>query len=185
MTTSVGGSTFIVLELAAGAGDTGFEAVAMIGEACRLISTDYSPKMVEAAQLQGHEQLLDAMRVRAIGGAIPEAVTPGVDCAVAIDLERRIQRMSEEHLTDSSYLFFASKQLGATRQAGADATPDSESTDPRHISEDVLMFLGHLHDVLATDADQANRIDQNPSRVITAMPAIPDRRLSAPSSASI
>ncbi len=42
-----------VLELAAGPGDTGFEAAATVGERGRLISTDFSPSMVEAARRRG------------------------------------------------------------------------------------------------------------------------------------
>jgi ubiquinone/menaquinone biosynthesis C-methylase UbiE len=42
-----------VLELAAGAGDTGFEAAAIVGEGGRLISTDFSPEMVEVARRRG------------------------------------------------------------------------------------------------------------------------------------
>jgi SAM-dependent methyltransferase len=42
-----------VLELAAGVGDTGFEAAAIIGERGRLISTDFSPEMVEVARRRG------------------------------------------------------------------------------------------------------------------------------------
>ena len=38
-----------VLELAAGAGDTGFEAAAVLGERGRLISTDFSPAMLDVA----------------------------------------------------------------------------------------------------------------------------------------
>ena len=44
-----------VLELAAGAGDTGFEAAAVVGERGRLISTDFSPAMVEVARRRGAE----------------------------------------------------------------------------------------------------------------------------------
>ena len=36
-----------VLELAAGVGDTGFDAAAVVGERGRLISTDFSPAMVD------------------------------------------------------------------------------------------------------------------------------------------
>jgi ubiquinone/menaquinone biosynthesis C-methylase UbiE len=39
-----------VLELAAGPGDTGFAAAAIIGERGRLISTDFSPEMVEVGR---------------------------------------------------------------------------------------------------------------------------------------
>ena len=42
-----------VLELAAGAGDTGFEAAVILGERGRLISTDFSPDMVEVARRRG------------------------------------------------------------------------------------------------------------------------------------
>ena len=44
-----------VLELAAGGGDTGLQAAAGLGEAGRLISTDFSPEMVEAARKRGAE----------------------------------------------------------------------------------------------------------------------------------
>jgi SAM-dependent methyltransferase len=44
-----------VLELAAGAGDTGFEAAAIVGERGRLISTDFSPAMVDIARRRGAE----------------------------------------------------------------------------------------------------------------------------------
>ncbi len=60
-----------VLELAAGAGDTGFEAAAIVGERGRLISTDFSPEMVEVARRRGAElelgnvdyQVMDAERI--------------------------------------------------------------------------------------------------------------------------
>lgn len=44
-----------LLELAAGAGDTGFEAAAAIGDRGRLLSTDFSPKMLDAARRRGAE----------------------------------------------------------------------------------------------------------------------------------
>jgi ubiquinone/menaquinone biosynthesis C-methylase UbiE len=60
-----------VLELAAGAGDTGFEAAAIAGERGRLISTDFSPAMVEVARRRGAElglgnvdyRVMDAERI--------------------------------------------------------------------------------------------------------------------------
>lgn len=61
----------MVLELSAGAGDTGFEAAAIVGERGRLISTDFSPDMVEVARRRGAElgvqnvdhQVIDAERI--------------------------------------------------------------------------------------------------------------------------
>ena len=60
-----------VLELAAGAGDTGFEAALLVGERGRLISTDFSPAMVDVARRRGAERglgnvdyrLMDAERI--------------------------------------------------------------------------------------------------------------------------
>ena len=45
----------IVLELAAGSGDTGFLAARLIGKTGRLISTDFSPEMVEVARRRAKE----------------------------------------------------------------------------------------------------------------------------------
>jgi len=44
-----------ILELAAGTGDTGFEVAKRLGEDGRLISTDFSPAMVEHARAVGEE----------------------------------------------------------------------------------------------------------------------------------
>jgi SAM-dependent methyltransferase len=44
-----------VLELAAGIGDTGFEAAARVGPGGRLISTDFAEGMVDAARRRGEE----------------------------------------------------------------------------------------------------------------------------------
>jgi len=44
-----------ILELAAGPGDAGFLAAPLIGEEGRLISTDFSPEMVEVARRRGEE----------------------------------------------------------------------------------------------------------------------------------
>jgi ubiquinone/menaquinone biosynthesis C-methylase UbiE len=42
-----------ILELAAGVGDTGFEAAAIVGESGRLITSDLSPAMLDAARRRG------------------------------------------------------------------------------------------------------------------------------------
>jgi SAM-dependent methyltransferase len=60
-----------VLELAAGVGDTGFEAAAIVGEGGRLITTDVSPAMLDAARRRGAElgvtnvdyRVMDAERI--------------------------------------------------------------------------------------------------------------------------
>jgi SAM-dependent methyltransferase len=60
-----------LLELAAGVGETGFEAAAIVGETGRLITTDFSPAMLEAARRRGAElgvanvdyRVMDAERI--------------------------------------------------------------------------------------------------------------------------
>src|SRR5215216_1370850 len=60
-----------VLELAAGVGDTGFEAAAQVGRSGRLISSDLSPAMLDAARRRGAElglanvdyRVIDAQRI--------------------------------------------------------------------------------------------------------------------------
>ena len=60
-----------LLELAAGVGETGFEAAAILGETGRLITTDFSPTMLEAARRRGAElgvanvdyRVMDAERI--------------------------------------------------------------------------------------------------------------------------
>jgi SAM-dependent methyltransferase len=60
-----------VLELAAGVGETGFEAAALVGEHGRLITTDLSPAMLDAARRRGAElglanveyRIMDAERI--------------------------------------------------------------------------------------------------------------------------
>jgi ubiquinone/menaquinone biosynthesis C-methylase UbiE len=45
-----------VLELAAGVGETGFDAAVLIGERGRLISTELSPAMLDAARRLGADR---------------------------------------------------------------------------------------------------------------------------------
>jgi SAM-dependent methyltransferase len=60
-----------VLELAAGVGDTGFEAAQIIGQRGRLVTSDFSPAMLDAARRRGSElgltnvdyRILDAERI--------------------------------------------------------------------------------------------------------------------------
>jgi ubiquinone/menaquinone biosynthesis C-methylase UbiE len=67
-----------VLELAAGVGETGFEAARIIGERGRLITTDFSPAMLEAARRRGAElglenveyRVMDAERIELDGASV-------------------------------------------------------------------------------------------------------------------
>jgi ubiquinone/menaquinone biosynthesis C-methylase UbiE len=67
-----------ILELAAGVGDTGFDAAEEIGERGRLISTDISPAMVAAARRRGAERgignaeyrVIDAERIELGDGSV-------------------------------------------------------------------------------------------------------------------
>jgi len=68
-----------VLELSAGAGDTGFAAAAIVGERGRLISTDFSPDMVEVARRRGAELGLQNVDYRAIDAERIEVDADSVD----------------------------------------------------------------------------------------------------------
>ncbi len=68
-----------VLELGAGPGDTGFEAAAMVGEGGRLISTDFSPEMVEVARRRGAELGLRNVEHRVIDAERIELDADSVD----------------------------------------------------------------------------------------------------------
>ena len=68
-----------VLELAAGVGDTGFEAAAILGESGRLITSDFSPAMLDAARRRGAELGLDNVDYRVIDAERIELADDSVD----------------------------------------------------------------------------------------------------------
>lgn len=72
-----------VLEVAAGVGDTGFEAASALGDDGRLISTDLSPRMLDAARRRGAELGLGNVEYRVADGAdtgLDDASVDGVLC---------------------------------------------------------------------------------------------------------
>lgn len=68
-----------VLELAGGVGDTGFQAAAAIGEGGRLISSDASPAMLDAARRRGAELGLTNVDYRVIDAERIELDADSVD----------------------------------------------------------------------------------------------------------
>jgi len=68
-----------LLELAAGAGDTGFQAAAILGPAGRLISTDFSPAMLEVAGRRSAELGLGNVDFRLMDAERVELETDSVD----------------------------------------------------------------------------------------------------------
>jgi SAM-dependent methyltransferase len=68
-----------VLELGAGPGDTGFAAAALVGEAGRLISSDFSPEMLEVARRRGAELGLENVDYRVIDAERIELDVASVD----------------------------------------------------------------------------------------------------------
>jgi SAM-dependent methyltransferase len=68
-----------VLELGAGAGETGFEAAAILREGGRLISSDFSPEMVEVARRRGTELGLSCVDYRVIDAERIELDADSVD----------------------------------------------------------------------------------------------------------
>jgi SAM-dependent methyltransferase len=94
-----------VLELAAGPGDTGFAAATLIGEDGRLISTDFSPEMVEVGRRRAAElglanvehRVLDAERIEleddAVNGVLCRfGYMLMADPAAALSETRRVLR---------------------------------------------------------------------------------------------
>lgn len=71
-----------VLELGAGTGETGFAAAAILGDNGRLISTDFSPEMVEVARRRGNELALGNVDYRVIDAERIELATDSVDGAL-------------------------------------------------------------------------------------------------------
>jgi ubiquinone/menaquinone biosynthesis C-methylase UbiE len=94
-----------VLELAAGPGSTGFAAAALVGESGRVISTDFSPAMVEVARRRAAELGLGNIEHRAMDAEsidLPDDSVDGVLCrfgymlmpdpAAALSETRRVLR---------------------------------------------------------------------------------------------
>jgi len=68
-----------VLELSAGVGDTGFEAARRVGESGRLISSDFSPDMVDVARHRGTELGLTNVEHRVIDAEHIDMESDSVD----------------------------------------------------------------------------------------------------------
>jgi SAM-dependent methyltransferase len=68
-----------ILELAAGPGDTGFAAAAIIGDEGRLISTDFSPEMVEVGRRRAAELGLTNVEHRRMDAERLELADDSVD----------------------------------------------------------------------------------------------------------
>ena len=68
-----------VLELSAGAGDTGFLAARIVGDRGRLISSDFSPEMVEVARQRGADLGLENVDYRVIDAERIELDSDSVD----------------------------------------------------------------------------------------------------------
>ena len=72
-----------VLEVAAGTGETGFAAARVVGPDGRLVSTDFSPAMVDAARRRGAELGLENVDYRVLDAErmdLPDASVDGVLC---------------------------------------------------------------------------------------------------------
>jgi SAM-dependent methyltransferase len=94
-----------VLELGAGTGETGFQAAAILGDDGRLLSTDFSPEMVEVARRRGTElgignvgyRVLDAEQIELDSGSVDGVLCQSTymlvaDPAAALAETRRVLR---------------------------------------------------------------------------------------------
>jgi SAM-dependent methyltransferase len=68
-----------ILELAAGPGDTGFSAAPFLGDEGRLITSDFSPAMVDVARRRGAELGLDNVEYRTLDAERLELEEDSVD----------------------------------------------------------------------------------------------------------
>ena len=68
-----------VLELAAGVGETGFDAATVVGEQGRVICSDFSPAMLDAARRRGAERGLENVDYRVIDAEQIQLETDSVD----------------------------------------------------------------------------------------------------------
>ena len=68
-----------VLELAAGVGETGFDTATVVGEHGRVICSDFSPAMVDAARRRGAERGLENVDYRVIDAEQIKLETDSVD----------------------------------------------------------------------------------------------------------
>jgi SAM-dependent methyltransferase len=68
-----------VLELAAGVGDTGFDAAAVVGPRGSVITSDFSPGMLDAARRRGAERGVENAEYRLIDAERIELETDSVD----------------------------------------------------------------------------------------------------------
>ena len=68
-----------VLELAAGVGETGFDTAIVVGEQGRVICSDFSPAMLEAARRRGAERSLENVDYRVIDAEQIQLETDSVD----------------------------------------------------------------------------------------------------------
>lgn len=88
-----------VLELAAGTGETGFLAARRLGERGRLVSSDFSPEMVRAAERVAHEAGVATAEFRVLDAEdldLEDATTDGVLCRYGYMLMARpLQALSE------------------------------------------------------------------------------------------
>jgi SAM-dependent methyltransferase len=94
-----------VLEIGAGTGDTGFDAAALLGDDGELLSTDFSPEMVEVARRRGTElglsnidfRVIDAERIELDAGSVDGVLCQSTymlvaDPAAALAETRRVLR---------------------------------------------------------------------------------------------
>ena len=117
-----------LLELAAGIGETGFEAAALVGGAGRLITTDLSPAMLDAARRRGAELDLANADHRATSSTLAQrTLCPFPVRGPVADLSRGAAKLGRELSVQQQ------EKPRATTAASDRHNPSTNSTRPgRH-----------------------------------------------------
>ena len=164
----------VVLELAAGPGDTGFAAAARLGDEGRLISSDFSSEMVEIARRRAAELGLENVEHRVIDAEeipLEDDSVDGVLCRFGFmlmpDPERAVAE-TRRVLRPGGRLALAVWSTGERNpwvtvagrilvELGIMAPPEPDAPNPFALGED-----GRLRDLLEGGGFRAERIEEVP-----------------------
>jgi Fe-S-cluster containining protein len=132
-----------------------------------------------------HDHLFAAMSDQPIGGLIGQATPIAADSARAVELERRIVRLSEDHLRDDSYESFGAAQVIAACGLGVCSKGQHRCREEKDVRTDVEGFLARLREVLGLGRQVSPVPDPVLTRTLVAMSPCLRSRLVFPRAESL